>query len=411
MRFPSRTQITFMISAAKAVRPFDMAMVAAIIASSEAEIWLPPDACIGGPFPFGLCNFGESLGPRPIAMVFTTAAAMALLGRRRWPVQVLILVAGLSVIQALIWVASPGLGYFLPMLIAAYSVGRYHRGAHPWLTLVAAALIVFGTNVVHDLRVPGQTPNGSQATFYLIMLGALPLGRALQTQDLRAELAAAEAREARLAQDEVAHRAVEEERARIARELHDVAAHGTSLIVVQSVAAQGVFGSHPERARAALESIETEARATLDEMRRLLAGIRPAPNADGAIDPPPETLDQLVARVRAVGQPIEAELDCVDPAGGPLELTVYRCVQEALTNAIKHAPGAPTTVAVRCADRQVVIEVENGRPEQPGAPSAHGRGLSGMRERVSMLGGSFAAGPTEAGGFRLRVSLPAGETT
>lgn len=391
--------------------PFDMVLVAIVIAVAEAEVWLPSGGCLGGQFPFGICNFGESLAPHLVAVLSTTAAALALLGRRRRPVHVLVLIAALSMLVALIWVASPGLGYFLPLLIAGYSVGRYHRGRHPWLTLLGAAVIIFATSAVHDLRVPGQSASGLVATYDVVLLGALPMGRALQTGDLRAELAAAQAREARLAQDEAAHKAVEEERARIARELHDVAAHGASLIIVQSVAAQGVFDSNPQRARSALGSIESEARTTLTEMRRLLGRISPGP-ADARASDPRETLEELVARVRAAGQPVDARLEPDLRLGDDLQLTVYRCVQEALTNALKHAPGVLTRVVTRSGDGAIQIEVENGPPAEPDAsrsqsgPREGGRGLAGMRERVTAAGGSFAAEPTPEGGFQLRLSIP-----
>ena len=392
----------------------DLALVAVVIAIAEAEIWLPPGACIGGQFPFGLCNFGMSLAPHLVAVLFTTASALVLLARRRWPLQVLVIVAGLSISVALVWVASPGLGYFLPLLVASYSVGRYHRGSHPWLTLLGAAAILFATSVIHDLRVPGSSANGSLATFYVVLLGALPMGRALQAGHLSAELARAEAREARLAREEAAHRAVEEERARIARELHDVAAHGASLIVVQSVAAQGVLESDPDRGRAALEGIESEARAMLDDMRRLVAGLRPSPGQVDASNAR-ETLEQLVARVRSAGQPVEARFASDLQLSTDVELSVYRCVQEALTNAVKHAPGAPTTVAAASVGGKIEIEVENGPPPRPshrGVASASadgGRGLAGMRERVSALGGSLGAGRTPEGGFRVHITVPAAD--
>jgi signal transduction histidine kinase len=394
------------------VAPFDLVIVAIVVAVAEAEIWLPPGGCVGGQFPFGLCNFGQSLAPHLVAVLYTTAAALALLARRRRPMWVLVWIAALSSLVALIWVASPGLGYFVPLLIAGYSVGRYDRGRHAWLTLVGAAVIIFAASAVHDLRVPGQSPGGLVATYDLVLLGALPLGRALQTQELRAELAAAQAREARLAQDEAAHNAVEKERARIARELHDVAAHGASLIVVQSVAAQGVFDSNPQRARSALEAIESEARTMLIEMRRLLGRISPGPG-DAETSDPRETLAQLVERVRATGQPVEARIEPDLGVGDDLELTVYRCLQEALTNALKHAPGALTKVVARSEDGTIQIEVDNGPPAKPDASRSRsdsiegGRGLAGMRERVAAVGGSFAAGPTPDGGFQIRLSIPA----
>ncbi|HSP10163.1 MAG TPA: histidine kinase [Candidatus Dormibacteraeota bacterium] len=391
--------------------PFDLFLAAIVIAVAQAEIWLPAGGCIGGKFPFGFCNFGESLAPQVVAVVYTTASALALIARRRWPVQVLVSIATMAIVVALVWVASPGLGYFVPLLIAGYSVGRYHRGRHPWLTLVGAAVILFAASAIHDFRVPGQSANGLVATYDVVLLGALPMGRALQTRDLRTELAAAEAREARLASAEVAHRAVEEERARIARELHDVAAHGASLIVVQSVAAQGVFDTNPQRARQALESIESEARTMLGEMRQLLAGISLSPDQANTSDRR-ETLEQLVARVRAAGQPVEAHFEDDLTLSGDLKLTVYRCVQEALTNTVKHAPGVVTNVVVSSHDGKIQINVENGPPSTPHPSNARsgstdgGRGLAGMRERVTVLGGSFSAGQTPDGGFRVRLSIP-----
>jgi signal transduction histidine kinase len=294
------------------------------------------------------------------------------------------------------------------MLIAAYSVGRYHRGAHPWLVLVGAALLVVATSIVHDLRVPGQASSGSLATFYLVLLGALPMGRALQTKDLRAALSEAEARQAKRARDDAALQAVTEERARITRELHDIAAHGVSLIVVQTVAAQGVLDSNPDRARSALESIEAEARQALAEMRRLLVVLQPGTPGDQPAQPSiPDALTQLIARVVAAGQPVEADLDCSGACLSPgLQLTVYRCVQEALTNIVKHAQGAHTTVSVRCSGRQIEVDVVNGPTGRRAETVEGGRGLIGMRERVSLYGGLLSTGPVSGGGFRVHASIP-----
>ncbi len=375
---------------------------------AELEIWTPTGGCTPAPFPFGFCNFGQGMAPQPVDVVYTTVAALALLVRRKYPVEALLLISGLAMLVAVVWVASPGLGYFLPMLIAAYSVGRYHRGAHPWLVLVGAALLVVATSIVHDLRVPGQAPSGSLATFYLVLLGALPMGRALQTKDLRAELSEAEARQAKRARDDATLQAVTDERARITRELHDIAAHGVSLIVVQTVAAQGVLDSNPDRARSALESIEAEARQALAEMRRLLVVLQPGTPGDQPAQPSiPDALTQLIARVVAVGQPVEADLDCSGGCLSPgLQLTVYRCVQEALTNIVKHAQGAHTTVSVRCSGRQIEVDVVNGPTGRLAETVEGGRGLIGMRERVSLYGGLLSTGPVSGGGFRVHASIP-----
>ncbi|HUZ87123.1 MAG TPA: sensor histidine kinase [Candidatus Micrarchaeaceae archaeon] len=386
----------------------DLALVAAVIVLAESEIWLQTGSCVGPGFPL-LCNFGQSLGPKPVEIAYTTVIAALLLGRRWHPFAVLSVICALSIAKALIWVGSPGLGYFLPVLFASYSVGRYHRGRHPWLVLIAAGLIVLITSVVHDLRVPGHVLDGSLATFYVVALGALPMGRALQTQDLRAELSETQAREAELKRDEAARLAVATERGRIARELHDVVAHGVSMIVVQAVGAQGVLHSSPDRAGAALEAIETTARQSLDEMRRLLAVLEPDADTK-SLEPAPgiEGLRPLVDRVVAAGQPVELRIDGSSDRLSPgLELTLYRAVQEALTNVVKHARGAATVVSLRMNDDHIDLDVINARGED-GEVTTGGRGLLGMRERVVLYGGHLEAGPSQNGGFRVHAWIPVG---
>ncbi|HEV2029929.1 MAG TPA: histidine kinase [Candidatus Dormibacteraeota bacterium] len=379
---------------------FDVVLVAVVIAAAESEIWIPSGSCIGpGSLPI-FCNFGQSLGPKWVEIAYTTLAAALLLRRRAHPTPVLLLIAGLSIAKSLIWVGSPGLGYFLPLLFSSYSVGRYDRGRHPWLVLVAAGAIVLVTSAVHDLRVPGQTASGSLATFYFVVLGALPMGRALQAKDLRAELLEAKAREA-----------VAMERGRIARELHDVVAHAVSMIAVQAVGAQGIVHSSPDRARIALEAIETTARQSLDEMRRLLAVLEPEAGTT-TLEPAPgiEALRPLVERVVAAGQPVELRIEGVGDRLSPgLELTLYRTVQEALTNVVKHARGAVTEVSLHLADDHVDLDVVNG-PGENEETSGGGRGLLGMRERVVLYGGHLDAGPSQNGGFRVHAWIPVGRT-
>ena len=391
---------------------FDIALAGIVIVIAESEIWLPQGSCLpGGQAPMAFCNFGESLGPRAVEIVFTTLIALPLIGRRRYPLQVLLLISVLSIAKALVWVGSPDLGSYLPLLIASYSVGRYYSGVHGWLLLACAAAVVLLTQMIHDLRVPGQTPNGSLATFYLVLLGALPMGRAMQVNDLRAALSEARVRQVTLSRDEMARRAVADERARIARELHDVAAHGMSLIVVQAVGAQGVLDSSPELALGALEAIEREARRDLDEMRRLLAVIQPEPEGP-ALEPAPgiDAIEPLVERVAATGQPVKLHMDGDGSALGPgLQLTLYRCVQEALTNVVKHARGGATIVSLAFRSDRVELDIVNQPGELTESAAGSGRGLIGMRERVQLYGGQVEAGPVAGGSFRVKASIPLAE--
>jgi signal transduction histidine kinase len=199
------------------------------------------------------------------------------------------------------------------------------------------------------------------------------------------------------------------ERARIARELHDVVAHSVSLIAVQAGAAGRVIDAQPSAARDALATIERTARGTLAELRRLL-GIMREHDDGAALAPPPglDRLDELVAQVRAAGLPIDVRIEGVRRALGPgVDLTAYRIVQEALTNARKHAGPARATVRLRFAAREIEIEiVDDGRGPAANSDERSGLGLVGMRERVSLYGGRLQTGPRETGGYRVHAVLP-----
>jgi signal transduction histidine kinase len=201
------------------------------------------------------------------------------------------------------------------------------------------------------------------------------------------------------------------ERARIARELHDVVAHSLAVIVAQAQAAAAAQRRHPERTTQALQEVITVGRGSLAEMRRLLGAVRPGPDGDPALAPESGigALPALIDRVRAAGTPVRLE---VDGAPGPLptavDLSAYRIVQEALTNTLKHA-GAGATASVRLAFRPGHVDIEvvddgAGRPAD--APAGHGNGLRGIAERVGLLGGELTVGPVPAGGFQVRARLP-----
>ncbi|WP_020129704.1 sensor histidine kinase [Streptomyces sp. 303MFCol5.2] len=210
-------------------------------------------------------------------------------------------------------------------------------------------------------------------------------------------------------------RVVVEERARIAREVHDVVAHTLSVMVIQAGAADDVFTRSPEQAREALRAIETGARSALGELRLLLRAFRPDAEEDGtgeqrAPAPSLARLDELADTVRATGMTVHVRREgALDGLPATVDLAAYRIVQEALTNTLRHAADADE-VSVRVRVDEACVEVavvDNGRTPQGGSAAAGvGRGLVGMKERAQLVGGSLHAGPQPAGGFEVTARLP-----
>ncbi|HEU4657185.1 MAG TPA: sensor histidine kinase [Capillimicrobium sp.] len=203
-----------------------------------------------------------------------------------------------------------------------------------------------------------------------------------------------------------ARAAVAEERARIARELHDVVAHGVSVIAIQSDAAEAALERDPALARTPLQTIRGSAREAMAEMRRLLGVLHD--DGDGAeLAPQPglAQLEALVERARQAGVPVELRVDGEPrPLAASADLSAYRIVQEALTNVRKHAPGAAATVEVLWRDGALELRVTDDGPG--GTPADGGHGLIGMRERVRLHGGELVAGPRPEGGFAVHARLP-----
>jgi len=204
-----------------------------------------------------------------------------------------------------------------------------------------------------------------------------------------------------------AEQAAAAERARIARELHDIVAHHLSVVVLQAAGAR----ASGQPAGLALAKIENSARQALKETSRLLNVLRD-PDEEAALAPQPGTgeLDALAASVRAAGLPVNLVIDG-DLAALPamVDVSVYRIVQEALTNVLKHAGPARAEVTIGCEQDAVTIEVtDNGNGQHGNGPAAGGHGLAGMRERAAVFGGELAAGPRPGGGFAVRARLPLG---
>jgi signal transduction histidine kinase len=207
--------------------------------------------------------------------------------------------------------------------------------------------------------------------------------------------------------DEKARTAAAEERARIARELHDVVAHSVSTMVLQAGGARQVLRSHTDEADEALRSVERTGRQALRELRRMLGILRT--DEGPRLDPQPGVADiePLVEQMRDAGLPVELELSGtpLDVAPG-FDLTAYRIVQEALTNVMKHAGRVETTVRLEYATDALELVICNGGPIPVLNGDGQGHGLVGMRERVALYGGSLLAAPNEAGGFTVHARLP-----
>jgi signal transduction histidine kinase len=335
--------------------------------------------------------------------------AVLLSYRRRAPVRV---VFAIAVVAAL---AEP-LGRYLdntagglaPYLIAAYTVGVHYEDRRRTVAIGAAVSAILCTTVVTEMS---STAPGDLLFIPLMAVaapifagrlvgGQLRLSRALREKNLQLELE----------REERARAAVADERARVARELHDVVAHSVSVMVVQSGAARSVLNVDPARAAKAFEAVETVGRDALVEMRRLLGMLRPEDEpALRAPQPGLARLDALVDRACAAGLDVSLNVAGERPELPPgVDLAAYRVVQEALTNAIKHASGARVVVAVEYEPYAVAATVvdDGGRTGAVPLVGGSGHGIAGMRERVELYGGELTAGPTGMRGFAVSVRFP-----
>jgi signal transduction histidine kinase len=348
-----------------------------------------------------------------VAVLFLVAMAIPVALRRRYPVgafAAVVVVGGLEVA-----VLSRPSGADLAVIILLYTVAAYR----PRRVSVAALAICLAGSVV-ALLVWTATPAfdslytfaGVAAVFTGPALLAWLLGDSMQWR--RGYYRGLEERAARAERerDAQAQIAVAAERARIARELHDVVAHNVSVMVVQADGAAFALESSPARAREALTAISRTGRQALAEMRSLLGVLRSADDSDAELAPQPgvEQLAGLLEQTRAAGLPVSFAIEGVPrrlPPGAAL--AAYRVVQESLTNARKHGgPAVTAAVMLRFCEDQLVIKVtDDGRARAvPADGDGLGHGLIGMRERVEVHGGRVTAGPRPSGGWRVTATLP-----
>jgi signal transduction histidine kinase len=374
----------------------DVAIVAALVILGQFEVWVTRDGMHG---------------PLWLNAIWLPATALPLLWRRRAPsatlvAVVLIVMVGQRGLYS--WTEQAPIEPWLALLVAIYSVALYDSDRRQTVTLAAGAAFVFAFDLIASI-------NGAQAgntwpswIFYGL---AVILGRGLRRRQRLA--AALEERTVELEheREQKARIAVIEERARIARELHDVIAHTVSVIVVQASVERRALGDERPETRRTLEEIERAGRESLVELRRLLGVLRRTDDVP-ALAPQPglAALDGLVDQVRAAGVGIKVHIEG-DPVKLPagLDLAAYRVIQEALTNTLKHAHAWQADVTVRYRQRELALDVvddgsSNGNGAAPVAGS--GQGLVGMRERAELYGGELRAGRRAAGGFAVHARFP-----
>jgi signal transduction histidine kinase len=251
------------------------------------------------------------------------------------------------------------------------------------------------------VMIPFGEKVGNAGSFYVISTIAMVLVRlVIGERERRVSIAERE-------RDVLAREAVVEERARIARELHDAIAHNVSMMVVQAGAERRVLDDGQSSTREVLETVEQIGRGALTEMRRLVGMLRGGEDDPLAPQPGLDDLPRLVTQVREAGLPVELEVEG-EPRELPvgLELSAYRIVQEALTNALKHAGDARARVRVRYGADSLELEIVDDGAGSPARAAGGGHGLVGMRERVALYGGRFEAARRPTGGFSVRVLLP-----
>jgi signal transduction histidine kinase len=292
----------------------------------------------------------------------------------------------------------------LAPLVAVYSVGVISSVSG----VIAAVLIGLFAVGVAAIADPG-TQGSDVAVVTALMLAALAVGRAVRVMGFESETLEARATEAERRRDEAARAAVAAERARIARELHDVIGHSISVMGVQAGAVRRLLPAEREREREALLAVERTGRDAVTEMRRLLGFLRSEDEEEGTREPPPtlKRVDDLVAEMRRAGLDVELHVDGeLDELSAGRALAAFRVLQEALTNALRHAPDSHVTAAVRRTPEAIRIEVLDDGAGARASINGGGYGLVGMRERVNLYGGTLEAGPRPGSGFAVVATLP-----
>jgi signal transduction histidine kinase len=357
---------------------FDRALAVVLAVLGELQIWL------GNPVPHD----------RRAMTIATLPMYLALAYRRRYPAAAGFFAVALVSIEFAVWGGVEVIPYSIAWGCAVY-------GLTVWTPprTFALAVVVVGASTLLSGTAAGHFQN-SVPFAIVVVVAMLLVRRVVGDRERRAQLAERE-------RDVAAREAVVEERARIARELHDVIAHHVSVMVVQAGAERRALDQSNESTRDVLETIEHTGRGALTEMRRLLGMLRDENPDPLAPQPGLGDVPVLVGQLREAGLPVELQVDGERrelPVG--IDLSAYRIVQEALTNALKHAGDAHATVRVRYGADALELEISDDGEGASDTAGSGGHGLVGMRERVALCGGRFHASRNAAGGFTVQAVLP-----
>ncbi|MFF4910175.1 sensor histidine kinase [Streptomyces sp. NPDC001260] len=345
--------------------------------------------------------------PLPATLALQAGLVLPLLWRRRRPLTTFGVITAVFLLQ---WSLDAGLRADIALFIALYSLALHGRLRQlPWACAVmAGAMTVVALRVAHAVSV-------WDALFFLLSTATAALALGLTVRIRRAQLAVLRERAARLEieRDQRGRLAVATERARVAREMHDIVGHNLSVIITLADAGRYATDLAPDRGKEALRLIGDTGRQALGELRRVLGVLRETSDtspAGPALSPQPglADIDALCAGVRAAGlEVVYRTAGDVDALDSGVQLTVYRIVQEALTNTLKHAgPDTRVHLAVLVEDASLTIRVRDSGPALlPGPPGEEGHGLVGLRERAALYGGTVSAGPVPGGGWSVQATL------
>ena len=371
-----------------------------LAASAQYEVWIGP--LFDGSIP----------GPRGVNSILLMLVCLPLLWRRRYPVLVFVVVltaVGLqSQVEAHAGVVDRtdqgSMQGWIAALVAFYSLAAH---ADPRRAAVVGGVVGAGWIAVDVGRLlSGEIGLSDTVPGWFMLAAAWGLGYALRARGMQVNTLVARAARDEQERDLRAREAIAVERARIARELHDVVAHCLSVVVVQAQAAERVLEGDQRSAREALAAIDSTGRQALVEMRRLVGMLRE--DGDPVLGPQPgvEQLSALLEQVREAGLPVELIVEgCPRDLPPGVDLSAYRIVQEALTNTLKHAGPARARVVLRFAEQSMELEItDDGRGP---TSAAGGHGLAGMSERVALYGGELETGTSNGRGFRVLARLPA----